>query len=106
MYNEIMNDIEYFGFVWDKEKAENNKIKHGVSFELAVQVFNDPYLYEIYDYAHSVDEERYIYIGSVLGDLIFFVVVTDRDNHKRIISARKATKKERNYYYENIKKLQ
>ena len=47
-----------------------------------------------------------MYIGSIMGDLILFVVTTDKNNKIRIISARKATKKERNYYYENIKRLQ
>lgn len=101
-----MNDIEYFGFVWDKDKAESNKKKHNVSFETAIYIFQDPYLYEIYDESHSDDEERFAYIGSVMGQLILFVVTTDRDNKIRIISARKATSKERSKYYENIKKLQ
>lgn len=101
-----MNDIEYFGFVWDKDKEESNKKKHGVSFKTAVYIFQDPYLYEIYDEIHSEIEERFAYIGSVMGQLILFVVTTDRDNKTRIISARKATKSERSKYYENIKKLQ
>ena len=101
-----MNDIEFFGFVWDKEKADQNKQKHKVSFETAVYVFQDPYLYEMFGENHSDSEERFNYIGSVMGQLILFVVTTDRDNKIRIISARKATSKERSKYYENIKKLQ
>lgn len=101
-----MKDVEYYGFIWNKEKADENKKKHGVSFEVAVNIFNDPFLYELYDEKHSNNEERYMYIGSVMGDLLLFVVATDRNNKIRIISARKATKKERNYYYENIKRLQ
>ena len=68
-------------------------------------VREDPYLYEIYNENHSEDEDRFVYIGSVMGQLILFVVTADRDNKTRIISARKATNKERKYY-ENIKKLQ
>lgn len=101
-----MKEVNYFGFVWDEEKARLNKEKHGLSFETAVHVFNDPFLCEIYDEKHSSDEERYKYIGSIVGSLIVFVVATDRNNKIRIISARKATKKERNYYYENVEKLQ
>jgi len=101
-----MNDIEYFGFIWDKDKEEENKRKHGVSFKTAIYVFQDPYLYEIYDDIHSKNEDRFAYIGSLMNQLILFVVATDRDDKKRIISARKATKAERSKYYENIKKLQ
>ena len=101
-----MNDIEYFGFIWDRDKAESNRLKHKVSFETAVYIFQDPYLYEIYDINHSDEEERFAYIGSVMGELILFVVTTDRNGKTRVISARKATKTERNKYYENIKKLQ
>ena len=101
-----MNDVEYFGFIWDKDKAESNKKKHNVSFETAIYIFQDPYLYEIYDENHSEDEGRFAYIGSLMGQLILFVATIDRDNKTRIISARKATSKERSRYYENIKKLQ
>ena len=101
-----MNDIEYYGFIWDKDKAELNKKKHNVSFETAIYIFQDPYLYEIYDETHSEDEERFAYIGSVMNQVILFVVTTDRENKTRIISARRATKNERSKYYENIKKLQ
>lgn len=101
-----MRDIEYYGFVWDEQKAKINKEKHNVSFEVAVHVFNDPFLCEFYDEVHSIEEDRYSYIGSAMGNLILFVVATDRENKIRIISARKATSKERNYYYENIKELQ
>lgn len=101
-----MNDYEYCGFIWNQKKSELNKKKHGISFETAIHIFNDPYLCEIYDVNHSNHEERNKYIGSIMGDLILFVVATDRDDKKRIISARKATKKERYYYYENIKNLQ
>lgn len=101
-----MKDVKYYGFIWNEEKAKENKKKHDVSFEIAVHIFNDPYLCEFYDVDHSQSEDRYSYIGSVMGDLILFVIATDREGNIRIISARKATKKEREYYYENVKKLQ
>lgn len=73
---------------------------------MSVHINNDPFLLEFYDNNHSESEERYSYIGSIMGDLVLFVTSTDRNGKIRIISARKATRKERNYYYENIKKLQ
>lgn len=101
-----MKDIEYYGFIWDEEKAKYNKKKHGISFETAVLVFCDPLLYELYDEDHSLQEERFKYIGCAMGELMLFVVATDRDEKIRIISARKATKNERIKYYENAKKIQ
>ena len=101
-----MSDIVYFGYIWDEDKEKLNIQKHGVSFKTAIYIFRDPYLYEIYDETHSESEERFVYIGSIMGQLILFVVTTDRDEKTRIISARKATKTERSKYYENIKKLQ
>ena len=81
-----------------KIKLSQTKKKHNVSFETAIYIFQDPFLYEIYDEKHSEDEDRFAYIGSVMGQLILFVVTTDRDNKTRIISARKATPRERRLY--------
>ena len=86
-------------FEWDSEKNEKNKEKHGVSFETAVHVFDDKYCIEIYDQAHSIDEDRYIAIGKV--GKILFVVFTERKDSIRIISARLATEKERKIYYDS-----
>lgn len=101
-----MSDIDFFGYIWDENKEKLNIQKHGVSFRTAIHIFQDPYLYEIYDEIHSEKEDRFVYIGSIMGQIILFVVTTERDDKTRIISARKATKSERNKYYENIKKLQ
>lgn len=90
---------------WDEKKNKINFIKHGIHFEDVEAVFSDEYSIEIYDGYHSeINEDRYICIGDV-GDLvILFVVYTDENDNIRIISARKATKKETEAYYEYFKK--
>ena len=85
-------------FEWDKEKNEQNKEKHRISFETAAHVFDDPEYIEMFDFEHSIDEDRYIAIGRV-GDIIF-VVFTERKQRIRIISARLATESERKLYYD------
>ena len=52
-------------FEWDEEKNIINKEKHKISFETAAYVFDDPYYIEMFDFEHSVDEDRYIAIGKV-----------------------------------------
>ncbi len=87
-------------FEWDPEKAKRNLKKHQVSFNEAATVFGDPLSMTFYDPDHSVDENRYITMGlSNLGKLLM-VSHIDRDNRIRIISARKATRRERRYYEE------
>lgn len=56
-------------FEWDEEKNRINREKHGISFETAVYVFYDEYYIEMYDFEHSIEEDRYIAIGMV-GDLL------------------------------------
>jgi uncharacterized protein len=87
-------------FEWDTEKAARNKEKHGVSFDEASTVFDDPLFIMVIDVAHSSDEERYITIGMSKDGNLLIIAHTDRNDHIRIISARKATKKEENYYVE------
>jgi len=87
-------------FEWDPEKATKNIKKHQVSFNEAATVFGDPLSMTFFDPDHSIDENRYITIGlSYLGRLLI-VAHTDRDDHMRIISARKATRRERKFYEE------
>lgn len=89
-------------FEWDEKKARANHKKHGVSFELGSTIFGDPHAVTIYDHSHSHNEDRYVTIGmSDLGPLIV-VCHTDRSNRIRIISARKATTKEKRNYEEGI----
>ena len=88
-------------FEWDHQKAESNLVKHGISFELASTVFDDPGALEGYDIAHSEAEDRFIRIGmSDIGVLI--VVFTERRGSVlRIITARRANHQEEKLYYEN-----
>ena len=89
-------------FEWDDKKSRANKKKHGISFEMAVRVFLDEKRIEKFDAEHStLGEERTDIIGCVENLLILFVVCTDRNGITRIISARKAEKKEEAEYYEN-----
>jgi uncharacterized protein len=81
-------------FEWDNDKAETNALKHGVTFEEAVTVFADPYLLFTEDSRHSQTEEREWAIGAVENGSVVVVVFTMRGEQIRIISARKATKKE------------
>ena len=85
-------------FEWDDEKETINIEKHGVSFETASHVFEDPEYIEMYDFEHSIEEDRYIAIGRV-GDILF-VVFTERKDNIRLISARLATATERSLYYD------
>ncbi len=82
---------------WDSNKAAINVKKHGVYFEDAAQVFLDESRHTEIDYLHSDEELRYKTIGRVGKVLV--VIYTERGETTRIISARKATKKERMIYY-------
>ncbi len=85
-------------FEWDKEKSITNIKKHRVTFEEASSVFGDPRSLTIDDPKSYSSEERFITIGlSLLGNILV-VVHTDRDDKIRIISARKAMKKEWKQY--------
>lgn len=84
-------------YVWDPNKNERNYRKHGIRFEDAVDVFDDPYRVERFDRQHSTDEERYITIGR--AGKILFVVYTERKSSIRLISARLATPTEEDAYY-------
>ena len=84
-------------FVWDEIKNLANRRKHGIDFEDAAKVFADKNRVEFLDTSHSDEEDRYITIGRVRN--ILFVVYTEREDATRLISARKADKKEREIYY-------
>lgn len=101
-----MADKEYMGFVWDENKAAINKRLHGISFETATRVFNDPCLLLKYDEENSsIDEDRFNCIGLCNGLFVVFVSTTERDGRTRIISARKAVNEEVKDYENNAKKL-
>ena len=87
-------------FEWDDIKEKLNIQKHGIDFQSASFVFLDPCRLEFYDKSHSSDEEdRFITIGFV--QQVLTVVYTERGERLRIISARKADRKERDAYYGN-----
>jgi len=92
-------------FEWDKNKENQNIIKHKVSFEEAKSVFYDENARIIPDPEHSKKEERFILLGLSIKLRIIVVVHCFRENEEiiRLISARKATKKEINIYKENLK---
>lgn len=91
-------------YEWDDKKNQVNIIKHNMSFDLAKLAFDDPYLIEIYDDLNSTDEHRYNVIGAIENRIIAFVVATDRNGKTRIISARKASPKEKRFYESELKK--
>ena len=90
-------------FEWDKKKNEINLQKHGISFEEATLIFSGP-VFTAEDKRHSRGEIRRISIGEVEKIIVVVVVHTKRGESTRIISARKANKKERSLYYEDLKK--
>lgn len=85
-------------FEWDDNKAESNALKHGITFEQAVTVFADPYLLFTEDSKHSQGEEREWAIGEAENGSVVVVVFTMQGEQLRIISARKATKRECQQY--------
>ena len=86
------------GFEWDDAKATSNLRKHGVSFEDAVTVFDDPLAVTRGDPDHSEDEQRFLTIGNSRGSHLLVVCHTDRPDRIRLISARNANRQERRYY--------
>jgi uncharacterized DUF497 family protein len=92
-----------YNFEWDPNKAKSNIIKHKISFEDAASVFKDENTISIYDEEHSLEEERWVTIGMDLNtrSLVVvhtFVIISEQSCSIRIISARKATKNEQNFY--------
>ena len=89
-------------FSWDESKNKSNRKKHGIWFEEAQQVFDDSNAILYFDKNHSNEEDRYILLGVSSARLL--VVIHCQVNNKiiRIISARKATKKEEDAYEKRI----
>jgi len=95
-------------FEWDKNKEKINIQKHGVTFEQASYVFADQFALSKFDDEHSEDEDRWVLLGKSLNETLLLVVHTFRDNNGiefvRIISARKATQKEKQTYQKRYPK--
>ena len=85
---------------WDEAKNRANQEKHGISFEEARELFASKADYlEVFDEAHSSDEDRFIAIGPIRGGVVL-VVSTEQDEASiRIISARWATRRERGLFH-------
>jgi len=91
---------------WDETKNELNVRKHGISFEEASEIFNDPNLIEFFDHVHSTAEEaRYICYGVTAKYLVLAAVYMDRNGTIRLISARRANNKERGVYYDRLRRI-
>ena len=87
---------------YDEGKNQKNIRKHGLSFETASIAFDDPSAVVIYDYTHSDSEDRYNLLGAV-GSHILFIVYTARGETIRMISARPATRREKETYYQTLR---
>lgn len=97
-----MDDVK---FGWDARKGRQNLKKHKASFEEAATVFYDEKAIEYFDPEHSADEDRFLMLG-LSGRLRIMVVsycLRERSSEIRIISARRATKKEQSVYIEGRK---
>ena len=91
-------------FEWDPNKAKENLETHGISFDEASTAFRDTLSLAIYDPLHSEEEDRFVLIGNSHRNRLLVVVHTERADCIRLISARKATNKERKQYEENAKR--
>jgi len=87
-----------YEFEWNPRKSASNRRKHGVTFEEAATAFADPRSLNQFDPDHSIDEDRFLLMGKSRLDRILVVSYTDRPPRVRIISARLATRRERNKY--------
>jgi hypothetical protein len=90
-------------FEWDPNKARRNLEIHGVSFDEASTAFKDTLSLTIHDPLHSDEEDRFILIGNSYKNRLLVIVHLEKENKIRIISARKANRKERKQYEETNK---
>lgn len=87
-------------FRWDPQKAAANRRKHGIDFHEATTVLGDPLSTTFPDPEHSVGEQRFITVGVAASGRVLVVVYRDDGQKVRIISARRATRRERRFYEE------
>jgi uncharacterized DUF497 family protein len=87
-------------FIWDPAKAAANLRKHGVSFPEATTAFDDPHSLTVRDPDHSNSEDRLVLLGTATHGRLLVVAHTERGDAIRIISARKAARRERKIYEE------
>jgi len=89
-----------YTFEWDAEKARQNVDKHGISFEEAVTAFGDPLSLTVSDPDHSDSEERQLLLGMSRRSRLVVVAFTERGDRLRIITARRASRREKRKYEE------
>lgn len=90
-------------FEWDGTKNHANIRKHGVSFETARRIFEQLHLTGL-DVRRDYGEDRYISVGEMDGVAVVVVAHTEREGRTRLISARPASKREREAWHEHIRK--
>jgi uncharacterized DUF497 family protein len=90
-------------YAWDESKERSNRRKHRVSFEEAQTVFDNPLAVIFDDEQHSTGERREIIIGHSQQNRLLLVCFTERPNTVRIVSARLATRQEKNDYEETLR---
>ena len=83
-------------FEYDENKSKANKLKHGIDFEEAQRIWDDPYSFEIAS-SQSKDEERFLVLGKI-DSKNYTAIITYRDINIRIISVRRSRKKEIEFY--------
>ena len=91
-------------FTWDRDKATANLRKHGVSFEEAITAFHDPLARIHDDPLHSDEEHREILVGHSVRGRLLLVSFAERGQTVRLISARRATRNERQDYQEGTRR--
>ena len=89
-------------FEWDDAKAAINRRKHGVTFDEAMSVWDDPNVFFEFDSEHSDAEDRVKVIGFSERNRMLSVIFTERDDGIRIITARKASPADQATYYEAL----
>lgn len=100
--------MEIFGerFEWDEVKNKTNQKKHGFSFEAILPMFDDPFFLERFDGEHSsVDENRFFGLGRV-QDYVVVSAAYVENKRIRIISARLATPREEQEYYNYVRSME
>lgn len=89
-----------YSFEWDEAKAAGNARKHGVTFDEAITVFGDPLNVLVPDPDHSRGEKRYLLLGMSIRHRLLVVAFAERRPRTRLISARRANRRERRTYEE------
>lgn len=99
----MLNLGKFKGFQWDRGNIDKSYEKHSITPNESEEIFLDENLQVVRDIKHSQKEKRFIGIGKTFEGKTLFAVFTLRKNKIRIISARKANRKERRYYEQKIK---